>query len=471
MSHFDFDPDSRKQLLNLLLAKLENYYAQTKNLKVSSDWNVREVKDFVRTLSFQQVNSAEAVVDHVVQGMTNYTVHTPHPNYFGLFNPRANFASILADLITATFNPQMAAWSHAPFANEIEQYIIQEFGKKFGYEEGSIDGTFCTGGAESNLTGVLCALNHFFPAFNETGIQGIDKQLVIYCSSEAHHSIVKAAKMTGLGSQSVQSIPVNESLAMDTGILKKQIQADRQKGLLPFLIVGTAGTTGAGAIDDLNALHLIAAEEKMWFHVDAAYGGAIITSDKYRNLLSGIHKSDSITLDMHKWFSAPMGTSVFLTSHKNILHQSFRVKTNYMPADGDPDQIIDPYLHSVQWSRRFNGLKIYLPLAIHGWKEYEQLIDQQIDMGAIFKKRLQEKDWEIVNHSPLPILCFRIKGTSNEEMIQLVNNITHTGKAWLSIYPIRGQHTIRVCFTNYSTTLRELDELLELLEKARNLKR
>lgn len=466
MNNFDFTTTSRQELFQLVQSQLENYYANTKNLRVSSDWEVDKMRHFAQTFGLELGNNPSDILHHTISGLRDFTVHTPHPNYFGLFNPRSNFASILADLITATFNPQLAAWSHSPFANEIENYVIQEFGAKFGYPSKTLDGTFCTGGGEANLTAVISAINHFFPSIRQEGIQSIKGKPLIYCSSESHHTIAKAAKITGLGTEAVKVIEVNHQLELNTRKLKEQIQLDKQNGDLPFLVVGTAGTTGAGAIDNLEAIHQIAVQENLWFHVDAAYGGATIISEKYKSFLSGIEFSDSITLDLHKWFSVPMGTSLFLTQNKTILHQSFGIKTNYMPKDGNPNQIVDPYIHSIQWSRRFIGLKIYLPLAIHGWMGYKQIIEQQFEQAEKLRKMLKEKGWTIANFSPLPLICFTHQNfKSNAAVSDFVNRINTTGKVWLSVYPINGKNTIRACITNYQTEEQELKELVNLLEE------
>ena len=188
----DFTAQLRKEVMTKLLERLEEYFSETKAEKVSREWNISNIKSYARAKSFDVPTSPYEALDHVLKGLTDYAVHTTHPNYFGLFNPRASYASILGDLITATFNPQLAAWSHAPFANEVERFVIEEFGKKFGYSEDQIDGTFCSGGAESNLTAVICAINHFFPNVDKEGIQGIDSKPIIYCSSESHHSIEKS---------------------------------------------------------------------------------------------------------------------------------------------------------------------------------------------------------------------------------------------------------------------------------------
>ncbi|MFK7906037.1 MAG: aspartate aminotransferase family protein, partial [Chitinophagales bacterium] len=301
------------------------------------------------------------------------------------------------------------------------------------------------------------------------GILGIGKLPIIYCSQESHHSIAKAAKATGLGTQAVRSIAVNEALQINTELLQEQIKKDRQNGHQPFMVIGTAGTTGVGAIDDLEALYQITNQENLWFHVDAAYGGAAVISQKYKSHLAGIQLSDSITLDIHKWFSVPMGASLFLTKKTNILHQSFGIKTKYMPKDGDATVVTDPYTHSIQWSRRFIGLKTYLPIAIYGWKGYEETIDHQIEMGNLLRDLLREKGWAIKNDTHLPIVCFTHPDfkSNPDAASNLVEKVVNSGKAWFSVYPIAGETTLRVCITNYATTSIEVQELVDLLEEYR----
>ena len=154
--------------------------------------------------------------------------------------------------------------------------------------------------------------------------------------------------MVGLGYAAVRSIPVDKHLRMDLPVLEQTIAADQAAGHQPFLLIGTAGTTGGGAIDSLTSLADIAQRHDLWFHVDAAYGGAAILDPQLQPFLAGIERSDSITFDAHKWLSVPMGASMFLTSHRDILGQTFRITTDYMPKDAGELTITDPFTHSVQ---------------------------------------------------------------------------------------------------------------------------
>lgn len=243
---FDFDQYSRKEILDTVCKKLESYYSTTKKLRINPELNINKIRDSLFSKELTTGIEPEKAIDHVINGLEKYSVHTPHPKYFGLFNPRSNYAGIIADLITATYNPQLAGWSHAPFAVEVEDLLIREFASKFGYPSDKADGVFTTGGAEANLTAVLCALYHKYPMLATEGIFGINKKPVIFCSEEAHHSIQKAIKIVGLGTDQLVQIPITKELKMDTNILKQELNKLDYSKYDPLMIIGTAGTTGTG---------------------------------------------------------------------------------------------------------------------------------------------------------------------------------------------------------------------------------
>ena len=401
--------------------------------------------------------------------MEEYSVHTPHPKYFGLFNPRSNFAGVIADLITASYNPQLAAWSHAPFAVEIEAKIIQEFALKFGYQLADCDGVFTTGGAEANLTAILCALNHKYPEYAKDGLFGVDKKPTIFCSEEAHHSVQKAAKVVGLGYDLVRTINTTNNLKLDTESLERELAKTKDSSFSPLMVIGTAGTTGTGTIDDLRLLNKLSKKYSAWFHVDAAYGGASIISGKLKHLLAGVEYSDSITLDAHKWMSVPMSTSVFLTSQREVLGKTFRISTEYMPKEAKEMDVVEPFTHSIQWSRRFNGLKIYLSLLFYGWDGFEKIINLQAEMGNLLKKKLIDSGWIIKNETGLPVVCFTDNRFETDFSFtkKILNNLISSGRSWLSVYPVKEIQTFRACITNYNTTEEEINELVDELNEER----
>jgi len=188
-----------------------------------------------------------------------------------------------------------------------------------------------------------------------------------------------------------------------------------------------------------------------------------------RPLMDGIEDSDSITFDAHKWMSVPMGTSLFLTSHPGILGKTFRVTTEYMPKDARELDIIDPYTHSIQWSRRFIGLRVYLSLLFYGWDGYEEVIDHQTRMGNLLREKLHESDWHITNKSPLPLICFTDEANKDnpEFTATILKKVLDSGLSWISVYPVSGFPSFRVCITNYNTSEKDLDELISELNTQR----
>ncbi|MEN7546992.1 aminotransferase class V-fold PLP-dependent enzyme [Rapidithrix thailandica] len=465
----DFTARERKNIWEFLITRLEEYYENTSRQKVAPALEMQAIRKLVEQHDFQKPLVAREALEHVLKGLSEFTVHTSHPSYFGLFNPRSNFPGILADVITAVFNPQMAAWSHAPFAAEVENYCIKGLGKMFGYEESYIDGTFCTGGAEANLTAVLCALNHHFPQYANEGLRGLEVSPVLYCSAEAHHSVIRAAKVVGLGWDALRPIPVDAMGKMQPDCLEAQLLTDRKNGSEPFMLIANAGSTGTGALDPLQELAQTAKKYGLWYHVDAAYGGALIVEPELKKYLEGIEESDSITIDIHKWFSAPMATSMFITRHPASLHQTFRITADYMPKEASEMKVTDPYTHSLQWSRRFIGLKFYLQLLMVGWEGLAGMVRSVSETGALLKKQLLEHDWELLNDTCLPIVCFTdARFTTDSQFVPaLCQEVVNSGKAWISIYTIKKMPALRACITNYTSTEKEVGDLVNLLNKLR----
>jgi glutamate/tyrosine decarboxylase-like PLP-dependent enzyme len=271
--------------------------------------------------------------------------HIPAANYFGLMNPTPAYMAVLAEALVAALNPQLASVARSQFASTLEAETIGWIASRFGWHKplGSrarlppafaACATAPSPAAATRPTSprLALAISHHFPNAIEDGIATIGARPVFYASSESHHSLEKSAGLLGLGRKALRRIPVNDSLRLDTARLILQIEADYACGFVPFCIVATAGTTSSGAIDDLNALASIAERYGLWLHVDGAYGAAAAFSDKYRSLLSGIERADSITVDPHKWLAMPFAAGIILTRHPAMLERTFSVASPYMPT-------------------------------------------------------------------------------------------------------------------------------------------
>jgi glutamate/tyrosine decarboxylase-like PLP-dependent enzyme len=466
------DSQTRTELWSHVVQALDDYINKVNTARVAPELNLEEIRALLEPFTFEQALQPLEALDFIVQGLWQHQVHTPHSRYFGLFNPAPTTMSIVADTLVAAFNPQLAAWSHSPLANEIEQHLVRAFGERFGYDPAQTDGTFASGGAEANHTALLTALVHTFPDFAQAGLRALEAQPVLYVSSQGHHSFIKAARFCGLGTDAVREVPLNEKLHMDVNLLAAQVSQDRAAGYAPFLVVATAGTTGAGVVDPLAPLTEVAAAERLWFHVDAAWGGAAALVPELRPLLEGIEQADSITFDAHKWLSVPMAAGLYLTRHPDILDRTCGMTAGYMPRDAAGLEVVDPFTHSMQWSRRFIGLKLFLSLAVAGWSGYETSIRHQVAMGDLLRQELEGSGWRVVNETRLPVICFvdqrHPAGDTAPYLEAIARDVVSSGQAWISTTRLdETTPVLRACITNYRTEARDVQALVQALNEAR----
>src|SRR5947209_12467745 len=322
------DAETRRALWERLAAAIEKYLNGVGEARVAPELStdgvgaISAIREALAPFDFERPVAPAAALDFAVDGLWRWQVHTPHPRYFGLFNPATTPMGIAADALVAAFNPQLAAWSHSPLAAEVEQHLVRAFAGRFGFDPARAEGTFTSGGAEANHTALVAALNRAFPEIGRRGLLALRSQPVLYVSPEAHHSFLKAARLCGLGTEAVREVRVDSSLRMIPEDLAARIEEDRAAGLSPFLVVATVGSTSAGAVDPVAELAQVADEAGgLWLHVDAAWGGAAALVPELRWLLDGTARADSLTFDAHKWLSVPMGAGVYLTRHAGILER------------------------------------------------------------------------------------------------------------------------------------------------------
>jgi glutamate/tyrosine decarboxylase-like PLP-dependent enzyme len=422
----------------------------------------QEIRDYLAShYDFTKPVALDDLCDDVGRMLRTWQVHVTHPRYFGLFNPSVTLPSIVADTLVAMYNPQLAAWRTAPAPNEIERHTLTWLTKKFGLPDSAI-ATFTTGGAEANLSAVVVALTRAFPGYGNAGLRSLPAPPTIYLSREAHHSFNKITHITGLGRDALRAVPTGDDLKMDIRALAAQIAQDRKNGFAPFMVVATAGTTGAGVIDPLPELADFCKAEGLWMHVDAAWGGAAVISPRLRVHLAGIELADSITCDAHKWFSVPMAAGMFFCRHAEVLHEAFRAETSYMPGK-TAGPVFDPYTTSVQWSRRFIGLKLFFALAERGEAGYVEMIEHQARMGDVLRAALAGAGWRIVNASPFPLVCFTRDGLVPTRFLE---QLYQRQIAWMSQVQLGDRPPVlRACVTSYRTTEADIEAVVGEMSK------
>ncbi|MBI1862050.1 MAG: aminotransferase class V-fold PLP-dependent enzyme [Deltaproteobacteria bacterium] len=464
----EFSLNNREGLWKKTIEIIERYLTTVSSQPVSPPSSADQISAALAEYTFATPHDPKEIVASVGELLTKHLLHTSHPAYFGVFNPASATMGIAADAIVAAFNPQLASSPSGNIAIAIEDHLLRFFGEKFGFARKDIRGNFTSGGTAANHTALLCALTQKVPRFGSDGLG--PNRPAIYTSVETHHSILRSARLCGLGTSSVRTLPVRKNLELNAKALVNQIARDRQEGYLPLFLVATLGTTSAGTFDHLSELVAIARNEDLWLHADAAWGGAAILLEEYRVLFQGSEQVDSITLDAHKWLSVPMGAGLFITRHPEILEGTFRVdQSPYMPGQTYQASSTEPYKQSLEWSKRFIGLKLFMTLATHGEEGYRQTLRHQIRMGDRLRQKLTASRWTIVNETPLPVICFVDETLPHLDTVDFARRVAETGRTWITPTELRfnGQKVLRAGISNFLTQESDLDILVDTLNTVR----
>ncbi|HEV7432072.1 MAG TPA: aminotransferase class V-fold PLP-dependent enzyme [Steroidobacteraceae bacterium] len=462
MAELFLEGDERQGLGARVAQRIDAALAKATAGLVVPHFRAAEFRRELAQFDFSDAKDIDEVVDWVLAELLSGMTHTTNPRYFGLFNPRPSTASEIADHIVAALNPQLAVWSHAPAAVEIERHTVANVAARLGLPAGSA-GHFTVGGSEANYTALLCALTGGQPQFAARGARAYPQAPALYASRDSHLAWFKIAHQAGIGRDSVRLVPTDGGGRMDIEALKRMVAADIAAGDQPVMVVATAGTTNAGMIDPLAGCSQIAREHGLWFHVDAAWGGALAASLDLRSHLVGIEGADSVTVDAHKWLATTMGTGMFLLRRPEILSQVFRVEAEYMPSN---DVQRDPYVNTVQWSRRFIGLRLFLSLAVAGWRGFALHVERAVALTARLKSQLQAAGWRVVNDSVVAVLCAQPPDGA-QEVSGLVAELVASGIAWVSTARFEGEAVVRVCLTNGLSREADVDFLANALLAAR----
>jgi glutamate/tyrosine decarboxylase-like PLP-dependent enzyme len=409
---------------------------------------------------FNAPRPLEDALRWAIERMEQGIVQMANPRYFGLFNPGANFPSQCADRIAALFNPQLASSASSPVPVALENHLIRIVAHRAGLA-GEAAGHFATGGSEANYTALLCALTGNCAGFSSDGARAFAGPVRFYTSRDCHIAWLKIAHQAGVGRAALHLVDTDGRGRMDPKALIKAIEGDRAAGAVPVMVVATAGTTGGGMIDPLHACADIAAQHGLWYHIDAAWGGAALASNRLRGALNGIERADSITIDAHKWLATTMGCAMFITRRADLLSEAFHASTSFMPSSISG---LDPYLNTMQWSRRFLGLRLFLALAAAGWDGLGAHVERGVLVVERIKEALTGLGWTIANDSPLAVLD-AIPPEELGDVRSLVRRVVASGRAWVAPTSFEGRDVVRICATNGETRMEDVHALIAALNQ------
>ncbi len=390
-----------------------------------------------------------------------------HPRFFSWVEGNGTLLGAFADFLASSLNPNVAIGEHA--AMYVENEVLNWSKEIMGYPN-SASGILLSGGSMANITGLIVARNsHANLEVRKKGLKNINAQMVFYCSSETHACMQKASEIMGLGSEGIRKVAVDKSRRIKIDELKKMIHEDKKNGLIPFAIVGNAGIVNTGAIDDLDAIADICAEEKLWFHIDGAYGAAAKITDECSKYLKAIERSDSIAFDFHKWFYVNYEVGCLLVKDAKKHRDAFIVIPNYLSSHerglaSGPESFNN---FGMELSRGFKALKIWMSFKEHGIEKYKKQISQNIAQASYLADLVKnEKDLELISHEVLSIVCYRFKADLSNEKLNALNKELlirlHEQKVATPSYTILdGNYVIRVSNTNHRTKKHDLEFLVK----------
>ncbi len=392
------------------------------------------------------------------------SLNAASPGYLAYIPGGGLFHTAVADLITAATNRYIGVFVASPGLAQLEENVIQWFCAMLGLPPGS-GGILTTGGSMANLVAVVTARRERLP---EDFLGG-----VIYTSEEAHHSVRKAALIAGFPASRVRALPTDEHFRLPPGAVAEAVRQDRERGLTPFLLVASAGTTSTGAVDDLARLSDIATKGNIWFHVDAAYGGFFALTERGRAALRGIERADSVTLDPHKSLFLPYGTGCLVVRDREALRRAHSVQASYMPAMQTEEGMIDFCELGPELSREVRGLRVWLPLKMHGAGVFRAELDEKLDLARQAADAIRATPGlEVVAEPELSVLAFRARceGMTSEDAEvynrRLCSKVNEKQRVLLTGAVVKGRFLIRMAIVSFRTHADRVAMALEDLEKS-----
>jgi aromatic-L-amino-acid decarboxylase len=397
--------------------------------------------------------------------------HWNHPGFFAYFAVSSSTPGILAEMLSAAFNVNGMLWRSSPAATELEMVVLDWLRQMMGLPAGLFGVIHDT--ASSSVLVALAAAREAVPGLEarRRGLAG-QARLRMYATDQTHSSVEKAAIVLGIGQEGFRKIPVDDEYRMDPAALAGAVAEDRAAGWTPFAVAATVGTTATTAIDPIPAIADVCARERLWLHVDAAYGGSAAVVPEMRSVLEGCERADSLVVNPHKWLFVPIDLSVLYTRHPETVRSAFSLVPDYLrtPEDAVAPNLMD---YGVSLGRRFRALKLWMVLRAFGTEGIVERIREHLRLAAALRSWIEgDPGFEMVAPSRFSLVCFRARfaGRSpaeedalNEAVVDAVNA---TGEAFLAPTKLRGRTTIRLAIGNIRTEERHVRRAFDLLREA-----
>jgi aromatic-L-amino-acid decarboxylase len=403
-------------------------------------------------------SSAIRALDDAAQ-LLDVSIAQPRPRFFAFVGSSGLEVGVLGDLLASCFDVNLAVWAGA--ASEVEDQAVRWVSEFIGYPAAA--GAFTSGGTISNVTALAAARERALPGSRRVGMTATPGAL--YCSREAHYSVVRSAELLGLGSEHVRLLPLDGNRRLRADAVAEAIDSDRAAGIAPVAVIATAGTTLTGAVDAIDPLADVCEARGVWLHVDGAYGVAAASTPSAGHLFAGVERADSVTLDAHKWLFLPKACGVVLVRRHEDLHGALAHEEDYIPHERPSHHMVDITL---EYSRPFRALKLWLAFRAHGAEAIRAAIERNLGQARLLHAEVsRHDDLELLCDEPqLSIVPFRHApaGVANldEHNARLVEALQANGDVWVAPARVDGNVCLRPCIVNYRTTDDDVRALVEI---------
>src|SRR5215472_3043426 len=449
---------------------LAGYLEDIEGKRVFPDVEPRRVNELFAESLPQGPSSAESVLKELEAKLFPYCTHVGHPGYMGLITPSPNPVGVIADFICSAINQNVGAYSIGPAAVAMERRVVRWLTDLCGYD-GKAGGNLTSGGMMANFIGLKVARDAVTgDQAQHSGIQG---RWAVYASEERHVSVDKAVDCIGLGRSALRALPTDADFQVRLDSIEEAIVQDKKNGIRPMCVVGIFGTTNTGAVDDIRRLRRIADREGMWLHVDAAYGGGMLLSHESPMRDRGLNLADSITIDPHKWFYAPLDAGAVLVQDERRLTASFGIKPSYLTDELDQDsERYQYYVHGFEQSRRFRSLKVWMSFKRYGARQIGEWIDNNLRQAKhLYALAVNHPEFEAASIPPMSAICIRFKTPALSEAeskrlhAAVAQRVEQSGRFWISTTELKGKTWFRINPVNFRTRQEHMDELFEFLQQ------
>ncbi|MHB8610972.1 MAG: pyridoxal phosphate-dependent decarboxylase family protein [Candidatus Dormibacteraceae bacterium] len=438
-----------------------DYLDTIRERPVQSPASPGDIRRSLPALPPQQGESLNVIFEDFERLVLPGITHWNHPRFFGYFGITGSPSGILAELLIAAVNVNGMLWRTSPAATEVEEVACDWLRQAIGLAEG-FSGVINDTASSSTLY-ALAAAREALPGIDVRRHGMPAARLRMYCSEEAHSSVEKAGMVLGVGQENIVKIRTDSAFRMDPGELQGAIDGDRRDGHIPFAVVATVGTTSVTAVDPVPALAEICQAEKLWLHVDAAYGGAAAVLDSHRWVLAGCDHADSLVINPHKWLFTPMDCSVLYCRHEDVLKRAFSLTPAYLKGS-ETDLVRNLMDYGSSLGRRFRGLKLWFVLRAFGIEGARRHIAAHIDMAHELRGWIEaDADFEVLAPSPFSTVVFRYRKGDDSDNQRIHDEVNRSGQALISHTAVRGHYALRIAIGNLRTTLDDVRATWDLI--------